>query len=192
MRIGLLGGSFDPAHHGHVHLTHVALRRFGLDAVWWLVSPGNPLKTEGPAPLEQRMVRARQVMRHPRVRVTALEAALGTRYTIDTVRGLHDRYGGVLFTWVMGADILDEFDRWRDWRDIAAAVRIGVVARPGDRMAARRSVAARVLRTRQLPAAKSHLLAGRPAPCWCFVNAPMVAASSTEIRALGEWPGGNP
>ena len=187
-RIGLLGGSFDPAHEGHVHLSHVALTRFGLDRLWWLVSPGNPLKPDPPQPLGARMDRAREVMAHPSVEITALEAALGTRYTAATLGALLPLYPGVRFTWVGGADILDEFHRWRDWRGIAQAVRLGFIARPGQRLAARTSPAARILRPWRLPAAQSTALGGTPAPAWCFVNAPMVAANSSALRAGGEWP----
>lgn len=111
MCIGLLGGSFDPPHAGHVHITREALKRFGLDAVWWLVSPGNPLKTRGPAPLDRRMAAARAIMRHPRVEVTDIEARLGTRYTAETLAALFARYPGVRFVWLMGADNLASFHR---------------------------------------------------------------------------------
>ena len=104
--IGLLGGSFDPAHHGHVHITKAALTRFGLDKVWWLVSPGNPLKRNGPAPLSQRMQAAQALMRHPRVTVTDIEAWLGTRHTAQTLVALRRHYPGVRFVWLMGADNL--------------------------------------------------------------------------------------
>ena len=102
--IGLLGGSFDPAHAGHAHITREALKRFGVDRVWWMVSPGNPLKDRGPAPIEQRMERARSVMDHPRVEVTDIERQLGTRYTAQTLQALQARYRGVRFVWLMGAD----------------------------------------------------------------------------------------
>ena len=113
MCIGLLGGSFDPPHQGHVHITIEALKRFGLDEGWWLVSPGNPLKAHGPAPLAKRMAAARSVMQHPRVRVTDIEARLGTRFTFKTLEALFHRYPGVRFVWLMGADTLAQFHRWK-------------------------------------------------------------------------------
>jgi nicotinate-nucleotide adenylyltransferase len=185
--VGLLGGSFDPAHAGHAHITREALKRFGLDRVWWLVSPRNPLKTRGPAPLDDRMARARAVMRHPRVTVTDIEARIGTRVTADTVAALRALYPGVRFVWLMGADNLAQFHRWANWRDIMAAVPVGVIARPGDRISARTSPAARVFAPYRISGQSSHLLARAQAPAWCFVNVPMVAHSSSAIRAAGEW-----
>lgn len=185
--IGLLGGSFDPAHEGHAHITRHALRRFGLDRVWWLVSPGNPLKAQGPAPLARRMQVARRVMQHPRVVVSDIEARLGTRYTAETLKELMKRYPGVRFVWLMGADNLAEFHRWEHWRWIMEAVPIGVLARPGDRTGARHSKAATQYGHAQLSGRESLLLARRPAPCWCFVNVPMINLSSSDIRARGDW-----
>ncbi|RYH02159.1 nicotinate-nucleotide adenylyltransferase [Salipiger sp. IMCC34102] len=183
--VGLLGGSFDPAHAGHVHLTEQALARFRLDWVWWLVSPGNPLKARGPAPLEDRLAAARGLMRHPRVQVTGIETDLGTRYTAQTLRALTARYPGVRFTWLMGADNLTQFHRWQDWRWIMCRVPIGVLARPGDRISARTGMAARVFRAAQLGEDRAPVLARTPAPAWCFLNMPMVALSSTAIRSGG-------
>ncbi|WP_227271132.1 nicotinate-nucleotide adenylyltransferase [Roseobacter weihaiensis] len=185
--IGLLGGSFDPAHQGHVHITLEALKRFGVSRVWWLVSPGNPLKAQGPAPLAQRMARARQIMRHPRVEITDIEAHLGTRYTAQTLVRLRAIYPGVRFVWLMGADNLVQFHQWQHWRRIAASVPLGVVARPGDRISARMSPAARVLAQARLPGHASGQLGRAAAPAWCFVNVPMVAQSSTAIRSRGDW-----
>ncbi|TDK42207.1 nicotinate-nucleotide adenylyltransferase [Antarcticimicrobium luteum] len=188
--VGLLGGSFDPAHSGHVHITHEALRRFGLDWLWWLVTPGNPLKDRGPAPLAERMARAQAIMRHPRVTVTDIEARLGTRATADTLSALRAAYPGVRFVWLMGADNLAQFHRWQNWRSIMETVPLGVLARPGERISARMSPAARIYRHARLPAQASHLLARAEAPAWCFVNVPMVDVSSTAIRASGGWRGG--
>jgi nicotinate-nucleotide adenylyltransferase len=182
-----LGGSFDPAHQGHVHITREALKRFDLDRVWWLVSPGNPMKAQGPAPLAQRMRRAKAMMRHSRVDVTDVEARLGTRYTAETLQTLQRRYPGVRFVWLMGADNLAQFHRWQRWRQIAASVPLGVLARPGDRISARMSPTARVLARARLAASASHLLGRADPPAWCFVNVPLVAQSSTEIRAKGDW-----
>lgn len=185
--IGLLGGSFDPAHAAHVHITREALRRFGLDQVWWLVSPGNPLKSRGPKALETRMAHARQVMQHPKVRVTDLEAHLGTRYTAETLQKLIARYPGVRFVWLMGADNLAQLDQWQDWQQIMENVAVGVLARPRDRITARRSRAAMVYRAARLPARHSQALGRSDAPRWCFVNVPMLDISSTAIRAKGAW-----
>ncbi|MFN3576081.1 MAG: nicotinate-nucleotide adenylyltransferase [Tabrizicola sp.] len=188
MVVGLLGGSFDPAHEGHVHITREALKRLGLDQVWWLVTPANPLKARQPAPLDDRIARARAVMRHPKVRITALEAALGTWATADTIDRLRAIYPGVTFVWLMGADNLVQFHKWGRWRDILRSVPVGVLARPGSGVAARLSVAARAFRVNQVD--RGETLRGRRAPVWAFVNLPMNDASSTEIRARGGWTSG--
>lgn len=185
--IGLLGGSFDPAHEGHVHLTQEAIRRFGLDRVWWLVSPGNPLKREGPAPLARRLARAREVMVDPRVVVTDLEARLGTRYTAATIRKLGALYPGVHFVWLMGADNLAQFHRWERWRWLMSAVPIGVIARPGSGISARMSKAADRFATARVPVSEARSLGRRRPPAWCFVNVPLMAESSSAIRARGDW-----
>ena len=188
--VGLLGGSFDPAHAGHVHITKAALERFGLDRVWWLVSPGNPLKTRGPAPLEDRVRAARALMRHPRVDVTDIEARLGTRYTAQTIAALQQRFPRVKFVWLMGADNLAQFHRWQDWQEIMARVPVGVLARPGDRIAARMSRTARMYRECRLIGRESFLLGRAQPPVWCFVNLPMSQMSSTAIRNAGAWGAG--
>lgn len=185
--IGLLGGSFDPAHGGHVHITREALKRFGLDQVWWLVSPGNPLKIKGPAPLARRMSKAREVMQHPRVHVTDLESQLGTRVTADTLAALQDRVRGVRFVWLMGADNLAQLHLWQDWRWIMDNVPVGVLARPGDRISARMSPAAKIYEPYRLSGRSSRILGRAQAPAWCFVNVPMVDQSSSAIRASGGW-----
>lgn len=190
MCIGLLGGSFDPAHEGHALISREALKRFGLDEVWWLVSPGNPLKSRGPAPLEDRMARAREVMQHPRVRVTDLEARLGTRYTFATLTALQAAYPGVRFVWLMGADNLATFHLWDKWREIMDIVPIGVMARPGQRISARMSPAARQFRRYRLRAREAAMLCIAEPPSWCFVNVPMSDVSSTELRAKGTWRSG--
>lgn len=185
--IGLLGGSFDPAHEGHAHITREAMKRFGLDRAWWLVSPGNPLKAKGPAPLATRMVHARQVMQHPRVTVTDIEARLGTRFTAQTLASLQHRYAGTRFVWLMGADNLAQFHLWQDWMWIMENVPVGVLARPGDRISARMSPAARLYRSYRISGRASQLLGRSDAPAWCFVNVAMTAQSSTAIRAKGQW-----
>lgn len=185
--IGLLGGSFDPAHSGHVHITREAMKRFDLDHVWWLVSPGNPLKANGPAPLDRRMAHARSLLDNPRVEVTDIEDRLGTRYTAQTLAALLPIYPGVRFVWLMGADNLAQLDQWQDWRWIMDTVPVGVLARPGDRISARMSKAARVYAADRIQAQNSHKLSTAQAPAWCFVNVPMSTQSSSAIRASGHW-----
>ena len=185
MVVGLLGGSFDPAHGGHVHITREAIKRMGLDRVWWLVSPGNLLKPLQPAPLADRVAYARQLIGDPNVVVTDLEARLGTRATADTIQRLRAIYPGVRFVWLMGADNLVQFHHWHRWRDILRAVPVGVLARPGSGVAGRLSMAARAFAVHQVERGEG--LGGRRAPAWCFVNLPLNAASSSAIRARGDW-----
>ncbi|WP_299080897.1 nicotinate-nucleotide adenylyltransferase [uncultured Ruegeria sp.] len=188
--IGLFGGSFDPPHQGHVHVTLEAMKAFGLDRVWWLVSPGNPLKERGPAPSARRMAAAREMMQHPRVEVTDIEALTGTRATAGTLAAMRRLYPQVRFVWLMGADNLAQFHRWKDWRQIMDSVPVGVVARPGDRISARMSPAARAYAQYRIDGQARHLLGRAAAPAWCFVNVPMVNVSSTEIRGRGGWGDG--
>lgn len=187
MCIGLLGGSFDPPHAGHAHITREALKRLGLDRVWWLVSPGNPLKREGPAPLPRRIAAARRVMQHPRVVVTDIEARIGTRFTAETLERLIALYPGVRFVWLMGADNLATFDRWQRWRWIMDRVPVAVLARPGQNLSARRPRAAAIYDTHRLREAEGPRLCTAEAPAWCYLNVPMVDISSSEIRARGDW-----
>ncbi|QUJ76650.1 nicotinate-nucleotide adenylyltransferase [Sulfitobacter albidus] len=185
--IGLLGGSFDPAHAGHVHITREALKRFGLDAVWWLVSPGNPLKERGPAQMQRRLAHARAVMQHPRVTITGIEARLGTRYTAQTLRAITALYPTQRFVWLMGADNLAQFHLWQDWRAIMDTTPVGVLARPGERISARMSRAAALYAPARIPGRMSRTLRTAQAPAWCFVNVPMMDVSSSAIRAAGAW-----
>ncbi len=187
--VGLLGGSFDPPHAGHAHISREALRRFDLDQVWWVVSPGNPLKSRGPAPMAQRIAACEALVGHPRVHVTDFEAQAGTRYTAETLATLQSACAGVRFVWLMGADNLAQLDQWQDWHDIVARVPLGVLARPGQRISARMSKAARIYRGQRIPGRQSRALAISDAPAWCFVNVPMADISSTEIRARGDWRG---
>ncbi len=187
MVIGLLGGSFDPAHAGHVHVTKAALKRFGLDRIWWLVSPGNPLKSRGPAAMQTRLDFARKVMRHPRVTITDIEARLGTRYTAETLAKLTRIYPNVTFVWLMGADNLAQLDQWQDWRSIMERVPVGVLARPGERIAARLSKAARIYAHARISPYHARRLADAKAPRWAFINIPMTDMSSSAIRARGDW-----
>ena len=136
LRIGLLGGSFNPAHEGHLYVSEVALRRLGLDYVWWLVTPQNPLKgRSGLAPLEDRVQQAKLLARHPRIVVMDIERCAGTRYSIDTLKVLQRRFPLLRFTWLMGSDNLEIFRRWRKWEEIVARVPIAVVQRPGSTLA---------------------------------------------------------
>ncbi|MBV7378197.1 nicotinate-nucleotide adenylyltransferase [Maritimibacter dapengensis] len=185
--VGLLGGSFDPAHEGHVHITREALKRLGLDAVWWLVTPGNPLKTHGPKPLETRLAHAREIMQHPRVTVTGIEARLGTRFTAETLGMLFHLYRDVNFVWIMGADNLADFHRWERWRWIMEALPVAVIARPGERVAARTSPAARIYRDWRVPGREAERILRMAPPAWGLINIPMRPHSSSAIRARGEW-----
>lgn len=152
-RVGLLGGSFNPAHEGHRAISSYALRALDLDEVWWLVSPGNPLKAEADmAPLAARLASARRRARGARIRATTIEARLGTRYTVDTLAAIIRRHPRHRFIWLMGADNLLQFHQWRDWRRIAAMVPIAVIARPGYSDAARASNAMGWLRRFVRPA----------------------------------------
>jgi nicotinate-nucleotide adenylyltransferase len=177
IRIGLLGGSFDPAHEGHLYISRIALRALDLDYVWWLVSPGNPLKHE-PAPLEVRMKRARLVAQGERIIVTDLESRLKTRFTIDTITALKRRFPKTGFVWLMGSDNLEQFSHWRCWRQIAATLPIAVVRRPGSVLASLHAPLARRLGvSRQLGSA----------PSLVVLDGPRSSESSTELRtqALG-------
>ncbi|MEM7722447.1 MAG: nicotinate-nucleotide adenylyltransferase [Pseudomonadota bacterium] len=185
--VGLFGGSFDPPHAGHVHISREALKRFGLDHVWWLVSPGNPLKSHGPAPLARRMEAARALVTHPRIHVTDIEAHLGTRYTGATIEALQAISPNTRFVWLMGADNLAQFHRWQRWDWILRTVPVGVLARPGQRISARTAKAAQIFRHAKLPASEAQYLPWATPPAWCFLNVPMVDLSSSEIRARGEW-----
>ncbi len=187
MRVGLLGGSFDPAHEGHAHITREALKRLGLDAVWWLVSPGNPLKREGPAAMERRLAAARAVMRHPRVIITGIEARIGTRYTAQTLAALQARYPGVRFVWLMGADNMAGFHRWDRWETIMGRVPVAVLARPGAGLAAQGSKAAQRFASARVPGHAARGLAQRRPPAWIYLEVPKRDISSSALRARGAW-----
>jgi len=184
LRIGLFGGSFDPPHEGHLMASRVARRRLKLDQVWWLVSPHNPLKPDQPSQdLARRMAAARAAADDPAFRVTAIEAALGTRYTVDLIAWLKKHLTGVELVWIMGADNLAQFHRWRGWRQIAAMVPMAVIDRPGASLTSLASPAARALAGARLPERAAAGLAGHRPPAWVYLHGPLVAASSTEIRA---------
>lgn len=184
MRIGLFGGSFNPPHDAHRLVALTALKRLGLDAVWWLVSPGNPLKVgRGLAPLEERIAAARSLAGHPRIHVTGIEAALGTRYTFDTIAQLKARCRGVRFVWIMGADNLAQFHLWQNWRGIAGLLPIAVVDRPGASLKAAAGVAAQSLARHRLGEGDGHLLAKAAPPAWIFLHGIKSPLSSTALRA---------
>jgi nicotinate-nucleotide adenylyltransferase len=184
MRVGLLGGSFNPAHEGHAHVAETARVRLGLDRVIWLVSPGNPLKSAAEqAPLAARMASARLVARGPSMRVSDVERRIGARYTIDTLRLLQGRYPGARFVWVMGADNLADFHRWRGWTQIMREVPMAVIARPGASLKSRLAPAARRFASARLSSRQSRLLASATPPAWLYIRAPLNPASSTAIRA---------
>ena len=185
-RIGLLGGSFDPPHQGHLHISRWALKAIALDAVWWLVSPGNPLKENGPAQMERRLAACRDLAQHPRIRVSDIERHFGSPYTANTLRRLDQRYPGVRFVWLMGADNLASFHHWEEWRWIIESHSIGVMARPGEQIAAGLSQAARSYAHLRLPANAARVL-GTGAPRWALLNGAMSDHSSTRIRARGGW-----
>lgn len=181
MRIGLLGGSFDPAHAAHRHISEFAIKRIGLDALWWLVTPGNPLK-RGSAPLADRLAAARVVARHPRIAVTAIEADLGSPYTVDTLAYLQRRYPEVRFVWIMGADAFAGLDHWKDWRTIVRKVRIAVVDRPGHRLALSAGKAAQSFAAARIDESDARALPLMRPPAWCLLSLPLMTLSSTEIR----------
>ena len=187
-RIGLLGGSFDPPHAGHVHITHEAMKRFGLDQVWWLVSPGNPLKSKGPAKLKRRLTAARKLMQHPRVFVSDFEAQAGTRHTAQTLAHLRRAVPQAQFVWLMGADNLKQFHLWKDWQGIMQQVPVGVLARPGDSMVVRTAKAAQIYRAAWVHPQQNRQLGDLAAPAWGFANVPLRAISSSELRRNGDWP----
>ncbi|MBX3489525.1 nicotinate-nucleotide adenylyltransferase [Parvibaculum sp.] len=189
MKVGLLGGSFNPAHEGHLHLTRMCLRALGLDRVWWLVSPQNPLKPEtGMAPFADRFASAQAMARDPRICVSDIETRLGTRYTADTLTALRARHPDVRFVWLMGADNMIDLPRWRRWRDIAGGVPIAVYPRPGFTLKARLSPAAAALRPHLLDASDGALLADAAPPALIFLEGPESRHSATEIRSRGGWP----
>ncbi|MFI5000212.1 MAG: nicotinate-nucleotide adenylyltransferase [Reyranellales bacterium] len=184
-RIGLLGGSFNPAHEGHRHVSVEALKRLGLDEVWWLVSPQNPLKSDdGMEPLATRVARARRIASHPRIRVDAPELLLGTRYTLDTVRALNRLYPHAKFVWLMGADILPQLVRWQGWRDLFAAIPIAAFARPGWSYPALLSAAPRAFARYRVTAEQARGLATCEPPAWCFIPSRLDSHSATAIRAV--------
>jgi len=185
MRVGLYGGSFNPAHAGHHHVSLMALRRLRLDRIWWIVTPGNPLKDLGElAPMALRVAEARQVARHPRIDVTTFEEDIRARYSVETLAYLKRRYPGVRFVWIMGADSLASFHRWRGWRRIAGMMPFAVLDRPGWTLRAVRSRGAQALSAWRIGEGQASALADMEAPAWVFLRGPLSSLSSTAIRRM--------
>jgi len=182
-RIGILGGSFNPAHRGHLDISLKALRQLGLDQVWWLVSPQNPLKpADGMAPFAERLAAARRLARNPRIRVTDLEQRLGSRYTAESLKLLRRRFPETRFVWLMGADNLAQIAQWRDWQQIFHLVPIAVFARPSYCFKALAAKAARRFARYRLTEGAGRRLATSEPPAWLFVHGRLNPISATEIR----------
>lgn len=181
--IGILGGSFNPAHAGHCAITVEALKRLRLSRIWWMVSPQNPLKDPAEtAGLAERLAQASACSNHPRVDVTGLEAELGTRYTVDTIRHLKQTHPGVRFVWIMGADNLAGMHRWQEWRRLFEMVPIAVLDRPDAGLRALASAAARRYETCRIDASRAAGLALFEPPAWCFLHIPLRHENSTSLR----------
>ena len=184
-RIGLLGGSFNPAHEGHRHISDFAIKSCRLDKVWWLVTPGNPIKSHTELPtLESRIKSATKIADHPRMIVTGFEAALPTSFTADTLKFLTRRYSATRFIWLMGADNLANFHRWQNWRTIFQTVPIAVFDRPEYRLKAISSPAAQRFSRYRKPATEAASLIGAKLPAWTFLTLPLSDLSSTKLRHL--------
>ena len=182
-RVGLLGGSFNPAHEGHLHISLLALDHLGLNELWWLVSPQNPLKPiAGMAPFDERLAGARAMADDPRIVVSDVEHQLGTRYTAETLPALVARFPGNAFVWVMGADNLAQISRWKDWTAIFQAVPIAVFDRPSYSDEALACGAARRFARFRVDSREARMLAGSEPPAWVFVRGEMNAASASRIR----------
>jgi nicotinate-nucleotide adenylyltransferase len=182
--VGLLGGSFNPAHDGHRHISLMALKRLGLDEIWWLVSPQNPLKpVAGMAPFAERLAGARAAARHPRIRATGIEARLGSSYTAETLARLARRLPGLKFVWLMGADNLRQIDQWKDWPEIFRRVLVAVFARPTYSLRALAGKAAHRFQRFRIAETAAHKLVRAEPPHWVFLTGPQSPLSATAIRA---------
>lgn len=188
-RIALFGGSFNPPHKGHRHVALTGLSRLNVDRVWWIVSPGNPLKSSDQnAPLAERVAAAKRMAEHPRMIVTAFEAAYGIRHTAEMVTFVTRRHPAVRFVWLMGADNLATMHQWYRWRSIMRTVPVAVVDRPGASMASVSSPAARAFAADRRPETQARKIADAGAPAWVFLHVPLDPTSSTLLRrsAAGE------
>ncbi len=186
MRIGLFGGTFNPPHDGHLLVSRIAFARLRLDRIWWIVTPGNPLKeNSGLPPLDNRMAAARRLADHPRIDITGFEAEIGTRYTFDTVSYLTRRCPGIHFVWLMGADNLRQFHRWQRWQEIAHMVPIAVIDRPGSTLSAANSRAGQFLSRSRFSENEGRLLATAQAPAFMFLHGQRSETSSTDLRRSG-------
>ena len=189
LRIGLLGGSFNPAHEGHLHLSLMCLSALSLDTVWWLVSPQNPLKDEtGMAPFHARFASAKAQASDARIHVSDIENELGTRYTADTLDALRARFSDLHFVWLMGADNLIQFPKWQRWRDIIATMPIAIYPRPGYTQEAKHSPLARAFPSHTLDAASPPSPPALTPPQLFFIDGPENNLSATALRASGHWP----
>ena len=183
MRVGLFGGSFNPTHEGHAHVAETARKRLGLDRVIWLVSPQNPLKSaDETTAVAGRMAQARRFARGPSMIVSDAESRMGSQYTIDTLRILQARFPGVKFVWIMGADSLSTFHRWRGWTQIMASAPVAVVSRPWISLKSRFAPAARRFSRARMSSEQASSLADRRAPAWVFLRGPFNFLSSTALR----------
>jgi nicotinate-nucleotide adenylyltransferase len=186
-RVGLLGGSFNPAHDGHRHIRELALKYLGLHQVWWLVSPQNPLKPgKGMAPLAGRLDRARAVAADRRIVPTDLEARLGTRYTADTLAALRRRFARTRFVWLIGADNLVQIPQWRNWTQIFHTVPVAVFDRPSYSKNALSGLAAVRFAADRREEREATRLADTDPPAWVFFHSPLHPASATKLRARGD------
>ena len=189
MAIGLFGGSFNPPHPGHQLVSRQALKRLGLDAVWWLVTPGNPLKSHSNlAPLTDRVLAARDLITHPRVSATGFEAEHGFRYTFDTIQHLRKTLPDRRFVWIMGADSFSQFHLWERWRDIANLIPLAIYVRPGASNKALSSPAAHALSPFRIDEMDAKLLPNAKAPTWIYLNGLVSGHSSTAIRQAQKKP----
>lgn len=190
LRIGLLGGSFNPAHGGHLNLSLAALKRLALDRIWWMVSPQNPLKSDdGMASFAERLASAEALARHPRIEATDIEVRLGTRFTADTLAALVHRFPADDFVWLMGADNLIQIPAWDRWSRIFHTVPVAVFARPSYSLGALAGSAARRFRRYRLPDTEAGSLAGSEPPAWVFCRMRLDPTSATALRARGAaWP----
>ena len=183
MAVGLFGGSFNPPHAGHALVAEIALRRLALDQLWWMVTPGNPLKSGRElSPLADRLRLSQAVAKNPRIKVTAFEAAHRVRYTADTLALVKARNPGVDFFWIMGADNLRDFHRWQRWRRIATTFPIAVIDRPGATLSFLSSVMAKTFDHARVDEADAPLLARMTPPAWTFIHGPRSSLSSSAIR----------